>query len=31
MSHVLLSGVKDQKLITPYPGVMAYRDRCLAP
>ena len=29
MAHVLHSGVKDQSLINPYPGVMAYRDRCL--
>ena len=29
MAHVL-SGVKDVGLIAPYPGVVAYRDRCLA-
>jgi glutathione S-transferase len=29
MAHVL-AGVKDQSLIAPYPGVVAYRDRCLA-
>ena len=30
MAHVLLSGIKDKTLIAPYPGVAAYRDRCLA-
>ena len=30
MAHVLSSGIKDQGLIAPYPGVAAYRDRCLA-
>jgi glutathione S-transferase len=30
MAHVLHSGIKDVTLIAPYPGVMAYRDRCLA-
>ena len=30
MAHVLHSGVKDTSLIAPYPGVIAYRDRCLA-
>ena len=30
MAHVLSSGIKDESLVTPYPGVMAYRDRCLA-
>ncbi|SCU98118.1 Glutathione S-transferase domain [Cupriavidus necator] len=30
MAHVLLSGIKDQGLIAPYPGVASYRDRCLA-
>ncbi|MBU1358850.1 MAG: glutathione S-transferase family protein [Gammaproteobacteria bacterium] len=30
MAHVLSSGVKDAQLIAPYPGVMSYRDRCLA-
>ena len=29
MAHAL-SGIKDVGLITPYPGVVAYRDRCLA-
>jgi len=29
MAHVL-SVVKDEALIAPYPGVVAYRDRCLA-
>ena len=29
MTHVL-SNIKDEKLIAPYPGVAAYRDRCLA-
>ena len=30
MAHVLTSGIKDEALIAPYPGVVAYRDRCLA-
>ncbi len=30
MAHVLYSGVKDPSLIAPYPGLQAYRDRCLA-
>jgi glutathione S-transferase len=30
MAHVLLSGIKDEGLIAPYPKVVAYRDRCLA-
>ncbi|KRC36739.1 MULTISPECIES: glutathione S-transferase family protein [unclassified Lysobacter] len=30
MAHVLSAGIKDPTLIAPYPGVMAYRDRCLA-
>lgn len=30
MAHVLHSGIKDERLIVPYPGVAAYRDRCLA-
>ena len=30
MAHVLLSGIKDEALIAPYPGIKAYRDRCLA-
>ena len=30
MAHVLKSGVKDEKLLAPYPGVAAYRERCLA-
>ena len=30
MAHVLLSGIKDQSLLAPHPGVVAYRDRCLA-
>ena len=30
MAHVLLSGVKDDGLIAPYPRLVAYRDRCLA-
>ena len=29
MAHVL-SAIKDEGLIAPYPGVVAYRDRCLA-
>jgi glutathione S-transferase len=30
MAHVLTSGVKDEGLLAPYPGVVSYRDRCLA-
>lgn len=30
MAHVLSAGIKDERLIAPYPGLMAYRDRCLA-
>lgn len=30
MAHVLLSGIKDEGLIVPYPRVASYRDRCLA-
>jgi len=30
MAHVLRSGIHDQALLAPYPGVVAYRDRCLA-
>jgi glutathione S-transferase len=30
MAHVLHSGIKDERLIEPHPGVVAYRDRCLA-
>ena len=30
MAHVLSSGIKDEKLITPYPGLESYRDRCLS-
>lgn len=30
MAHVLSAGIKDPTLIAPYPGVAAYRDRCLA-
>ena len=30
MAHVLSAGVKDDTLIAPYPGLAAYRDRCLA-
>lgn len=30
MAHVLNSGIKDEKLIAPYPAVASYRDRCLA-
>ena len=30
MAHVLSSGIRDQSLITPYPAVLAYRERCLA-
>ncbi|RQP26182.1 glutathione S-transferase family protein [Piscinibacter terrae] len=30
MAHVLLSGIKDERLIEPHKGVVSYRDRCLA-
>jgi len=30
MAHVLRSGIHDETLLAPYPGVVAYRDRCLA-
>lgn len=30
MAHVLFSGIKDATLIVPYPGLVSYRDRCLA-
>ena len=30
MAHVLSSGIKDERLIAPHPGVASYRDRCLA-
>jgi glutathione S-transferase len=30
MAHVLSAGIKDETLIAPHPGVLAYRDRCLA-
>jgi len=30
MAHVLSAGIKDETLIAPYPGLKAYRDRCLA-
>jgi len=30
MAHVLSAGIKDPALIAPYPGLKAYRDRCLA-
>ena len=30
MAHVLSSGIKDEGLIAPYPGIASYRDRCLA-
>jgi glutathione S-transferase len=30
MAHVLSAGIKDERLIAPYPGVVSYRDRCLA-
>jgi glutathione S-transferase len=30
MAHVLLSGIKDERLIAAYPGVISYRDRCFA-
>jgi glutathione S-transferase len=30
MAHVLSAQIKDEGLIAPYPGVVSYRDRCLA-
>ncbi len=30
MAHVLSSGIKDEGLIAPYPGLVSYRDRCFA-
>ena len=30
MAHVLHSGIKDATVIAPYPGLVSYRDRCLA-
>jgi glutathione S-transferase len=30
MAHLLSSGIKDETLIAPYPGVASYRDRCQA-
>jgi len=30
MAHVLSAGIKDEGLLAPYPGVVSYRDRCLA-
>lgn len=30
IANILSSGVKDAGLITPYPGLISYRDRCLA-
>jgi glutathione S-transferase len=30
MAHVLSAGIKDESLLSPHPGVVAYRDRCLA-
>lgn len=30
MTHVLSATLHDESLIAPYPGVAAYRDRCLA-
>lgn len=30
MAHVLRSGIKDTSMIAPYPGLVAYRDRCFA-
>ena len=29
MAHVLSAGIKDDRLLAPYPGVASYRDRCL--
>jgi glutathione S-transferase len=30
MAHVLSAQIKDEGLLAPYPGVVSYRDRCLA-
>ena len=30
MAHVLSAGIADKALISPFPGVVSYRDRCLA-
>jgi glutathione S-transferase len=30
MAHVLSADIKDEGLIEPYPGIVTYRDRCLA-
>ena len=30
VSHVLLSGIKNEQLLAQYPGIAAYRERCLA-
>lgn len=29
-AHVLAAGIKDEALLAPYPGLVAYRERCLA-
>ena len=29
MAHVLSAGIKDERLVAPYPGIESYRDRCL--
>ena len=29
MAHVLSAGIKDERLIAPYPGIASYRERCL--
>jgi glutathione S-transferase len=29
MAHVLSSGIKDEGLIAPHPGIASYRNRCL--
>jgi len=30
MAHVFHSGIKDENLIAPYPGLASYQSRCLA-
>ena len=30
LAHVLSAGVQDESLIAPFPGLVAYRERCLA-
>jgi glutathione S-transferase len=30
LAHVLSAGIQDESLLAPFPGVVAYRERCLA-